>query len=100
QPVERRAERLARRPSLSLVLAPPPQPVVLFREVGQLEVEAERAQHRRLPLERELADGRSQLGPRAGLAGGPRLARECPDPLLRGEQALAFLLDEDAPEDL
>ncbi len=96
----RSVERLARRLALVLVLPQPPQPMVLLGEVGELEVEAERAQHLGLALERELADRRREIGPCPGAARPPRLPRERADALLVGEQLLPFLLDEDAAEDL
>ena len=97
---ERRVQRLARRPALVLVLAPPPQAVVLLGQVGELEVEAEGAEHLSLPLEWQRADGRRQVGTRSRPPGLPRLARQRPDPLLVCEQVLTLLLDEDAAEDL
>jgi hypothetical protein len=46
---DRLRQRLARHALLVLVLASPAQPVVLLREVDELEVDAERPQHERLP---------------------------------------------------
>ena len=73
---------------------------MLLGEIGELEVETERAEDLRLALERKLADRSRQISARPGAARPPRLPRECPDTLLVGEQLLAFLLDEDSPEDL
>jgi nitrogen regulatory protein PII len=70
---------------------------VLLGEVGELEVEGERPEHRGLPVGIEGAHGFAQLVARRAGAGG---AREVADPLLGLEQTLAFLLDEDAAEDL
>ena len=86
-------ERLARDALLVLVLAPPAQAVVLLREVRELEVEAERAQDRRLPLERQraTASASSPAGP------GGRLAVPRESSRIRSssrEQPLALLLDE------
>jgi hypothetical protein len=83
-----------------LVLAPPPQPVVLLGEVGELEVEGERAEYLRLALERQRGDGRGQLGAGRRPARRPRPPGELADPLLGREQLLPALLDEDAAEDL
>ena len=47
---ERIVERLARHAFAACVLASPPQPVVLLREVRELEVEAERTEDERLCL--------------------------------------------------
>jgi hypothetical protein len=73
---------------------------VLLGDVRQLEVEAEGAQHLRLALEIELANGLPQRLPAGGPARRARLAREPPDPLFLIEQLLPFLLDEDPAEDV
>ena len=98
---ERGVERLARELALVLVLASAAQAVVLLGEVGELEVEPEGAQHvspAARAAARRTAAARSERGP--GRPARLRLARERADPLLVGEELLAFLLDEDAPEDL
>ncbi len=92
---DRVGERLSRDPPLVLVLPPPPQPVVLLGDVGELEEERERPQHRRLLLELEPTDRRLELGAIAGLAGD---ARQTADLLLQRQQLVAFLLDEHLPE--
>ena len=88
-------ERLPRHPALVLVLAPPPQPVVLLGDVGELEEERERPQHRGLLLELESADRLLELRAIARLAGD---ARQAADLLLERQQLLALLLDEDLAE--
>ena len=88
-------ERLAWHPSLVLVLAPPSQPVVLLRDVRELEEERESAQDGGLLLEIEIADRLLELGAAARF---PRLAGEPADPLLQHEQLFALLLDEHLPE--
>jgi hypothetical protein len=97
---ERRVERLPRGLAVALVLPAAPQPVVLLGEVRELEVEPEGPQHLRAPLVGKVADHGREVGPRPGLPGGTRLARELPDPLDVLEQILALLLDEDTAEDL
>jgi hypothetical protein len=47
---DRLRQRLARHSLLVLVLTSPAQPMVLLGEVDELEVDAERPQHERLPL--------------------------------------------------
>jgi hypothetical protein len=81
-----------------LVLAPATQAMVLLGEVDELEVRAERAQHERLLLDVERGD---RVPERPSVLVSPRLARgacEEADPLLRLEQLLALLLDQDASE--
>jgi hypothetical protein len=78
-----------------LVLAPPPQPVVLLGDVRELKEERERAQYRGLLLEIEGADRPLKRRAVAGLA---RVAGEVPDPLLEREQLFASLLNEDVAE--
>jgi hypothetical protein len=71
--------------------------VVLLGDVDQLEIEAERSQNV------GLIDGRQHPH---GVADGPgvvsfaRIARTQPDPLLRLEQLVPFLLDEDLAQDV
>ena len=92
-----RRKRLARHPSLVLVLPPPSQPVVLLRDVRELEEEREGAQHGRLTVELESADRALELAAVARLARG---ARQSADALLQREQVLALLLDDHLPEHL
>ena len=65
---------------------------MLLGDVDQLEVETERPQNVGLLAGRQhphgVADG-------VDVAGFARIARTQPDPLLRLEQLVAFLLDED-----
>ena len=69
--------------------------MVLLGDVRELEVERERAQHARLPLERQRLDGLLELLVRRA---GTRRAGQRAHPLDVLEQRLALLLDEDAPE--
>ena len=73
---------------------------MLLGEVRELEVERERPQHVRLPLERKGCDGGLQPGAGRRTAGGASATREPADVLLIGEQAFAALLDENAAQDL
>jgi hypothetical protein len=100
EPRERLGQRLEWRSLLVLVLAPPPQAVVLLGEVRELEVERERSQHLGLSLERQLGDRVGQLRPRACCAARPSGAGELADALLGGEQIGPALLDEHPPERL
>ena len=82
---ERLGERLARRPALALVLAAASDAVVLLGDVGEVEVDGERAQDDGLRLDVERRDRlgerpltrRSRRADRAGRAGGsaPRAGR-------------------------
>ena len=92
---ERVGERLARDPPLGLVLAPPPDPVVLLGDVDELEEQRERPQHGALALRPERRD---RLAERASRAAGARVAGERADPLLLVEETLALLLDEHPAE--
>ena len=85
EPLDRLGERLARRPALVLVLAPPAEPMVLLGDVRELEVEREGAQDERLQLEREHGDGLAELG-ECGAVTGTRVACELPDSLHELEQ--------------
>ena len=93
---ERVGERLARHPSLGLVLAPAPDPVVLLGDVDELEEQRERPQHRALRARARAPRPRRASAPREPPRA--RVARERPDPLLVVEEVLALLLDEHAPE--
>lgn len=73
---------------------------MLLGQVRELKVEAEGSEDLGLPLERQLPYRSLEVGARAGPAGAAGLAGEGADPLLVGEQVVAFLLDEDAAEDL
>ena len=98
QPAERLGERLARDLLLALVAAAAAHAMPRLGDVRELEVQPERAQDRRRALLAERADvGREGrvIGRRAGLA---RLARELAHALDVGQQILAVLLDEHAPE--
>src|SRR5581483_1891950 len=75
EPGERVLERLARHLPVACVLAAPPQAVVLLGQVGELEVETERAEHERLCVRPERAH---ELRARDG-AVAPRVARRRPD---------------------
>src|SRR5207247_1463931 len=97
---ERVGKRLAWHALFVFVLAPAPEPVVLLREVGDLEVERERPQNLGLPVERQRADRGRERGPCPRAAGAPRAAGQLADALLVGEQVLAALLDEHPPERL
>ena len=70
---------------------------MLLCDVDQLEVETERPQDVGLIDRRQhphgVADG-------VGVAGFARIARTQPDPLLRLEQLVPFLLDEDLAQDV
>ena len=92
---ERRRERVGADTPLALVLAQSAHAVVLLGYVRELEVQPERAQHARLPLERQRRDRVAQLVVRRALA---CCARECPHALNVREQRLVFLLDEHLPE--
>ena len=98
QPAERLCERLARDPLLALVASPAAHAVPRLGDVGELEVEPERAQDGRRAVAVEGAHEareRRVIGLRAGL---PRLARELAHALDVGQQLLAVLLDEHAAE--
>ncbi len=97
EPRERLGERLALHAPLALRGAAAADPVVLLGDVRELEVEGERAQHRRLLPGRERVHGLGQLG-RGGRVTLPAGAGEAADPLLELEQPLALLLDEHATE--
>ena len=100
QPRERLRERLPRDALLVLVLAPPPQPVVLLGEVRELEVHREGAQHLALPLQRQRRHGVGQPRARGCRAARPRAPRQLADALLVMEETLAALLDEHPAERL
>ena len=53
-------QRLARHALLVLVLAAASEPVVLLRQIDELEVDAERPQDERLALRLEVGDGRPE----------------------------------------
>ena len=78
------------------VLAAAPQPVVLLRDVRELEVEREGAQDLRLAIQVERADGVAKQLPWRAASG---VAGERPDPLLVLEKLVTALLDEHAAED-
>ena len=83
---------------LALVAAPAAHAMPRLGDVGELEVEAERAQDSRRALLVERAHAgreRRAVGRRARV---PGLAREVPHALDVGQQILADLLDEHAPE--
>jgi hypothetical protein len=80
---------------LALVVPASSDTVVLLGDVGELEEEGERGQHRRLGLHVEVRDCRLEHGV---VAACPRVARERADPLLERQQLLALLLDEHLPE--
>ena len=92
---ERIGERLARNPSLGLVLAAPADPVVLLGDVDELEEQRECPQHGALALGPERGDRVAERPPRAA---GARIAGQGPDPLLLVEELLALLLDEHPAE--
>ena len=92
-------QRLARYAPLVLVLAPASEPVVLLRQVDELEVDAERTQDERLALRLEVGDGRPEPRALCRTAGRARGPGEEPYLLLQVEQLLSFLLDEDPAED-
>jgi hypothetical protein len=69
--------------------------MVLLGDVRELEVERERPQDTRLPLERQGVDGIPKITVRLA---GPRSAGEGPHALDVLEQGLPLLLDEDAAE--
>jgi hypothetical protein len=93
-------ERLPGDSLLVLVLAAATQPVVLLRQVDELEVERERAQDLGLALEGQVPDRLCDPGPRGGGAGRTGAPGELPDALLVREQLLAALLDENPAEDV
>ena len=97
EPRERLGQRLALHAALALPGAAAADPVMLLGDVRELEIEGERAQHRRLLPRRQPVHGLGQLG-RGGRVALPAGACEAPDPLLELEQPLALLLDEHAPE--
>ncbi len=90
-------EGLARNPALRLVLASPPDAVMLLRDVDQLEEECEGPQHGGLSLVVESGDRLAEL-----VARSSRTCLTCkrPDALLVIEEALSPLLDENAPEQI
>ena len=92
-------EGLAQHPALPLDLSTPPDSVVLLGDVGQVEVDGERPQHDRLGLDAEQRD-RLGEGPRRACVAAATEPGEQADPLLQAVHVLAFLLAEDAPEDL
>ncbi len=100
EPLERLGQRLAGCLPLSLVGAPATEPVMLLGDVGELEVEAERAQDLRLARDRESAELPGQLGSPVLVTGGPDVAGEQADSLLGLDQLGAFLLDEHPSEQL
>ena len=68
---------------------------MLLGEVGQLEVEGERAQDARLAFKRQHVDRGAEFVAARSL---PRRARERPHVLDGGEERLVLLLDEHAAE--
>ena len=96
---ERLGERLPRRPALALVLAAAPDAVVLFGDVGEVEVDGERAQDDGLRLDVERRDRLGERTLRAGVA-APAEPCEQADALLEPVDVLSLLLGEDASEDL
>ncbi len=72
---------------------------MLLGDVRQLEVEGERAQDERLPLQVEAADDLCELGGRRLVSPAPP-PRQRAHPLLELEQLLALLLDDHPAEDL
>ena len=92
---ERLLERLGQHALLLRVGAPAADPVLLLRDVRELEVERERAEDARLPLEREAGDSGGEIVVRRAVARRPR---ERADALDVGEQRLVLLLDEHLPE--
>ena len=74
------------------VLAAAAQAVMLLGDVDQLEVEAERSENVGLIARRQRPHG---VANSVDVAGRARIARAQPDPFLRLEQLIAFLLDED-----
>ena len=91
-------ERFARDLLLALVAAPAAHAMPRLGDVGELEVEAERAQDRSRALLVERTHAGRERRPVGRGAGVPGLARQAPDALDVGEQILAALLDEDTPE--
>ena len=79
------------------VLPAAAQAVMLLGDVDQLEVETERPQNVGLIDGRQHPHGVAD-GP--GVVGFARIARTQPDPLLRLEQLVPFLLDEDLAQDV
>ncbi len=93
--VERPLERVPRDASGVRVLAPAPDPVLLFRDVRELEVKREGAQDERLPLRRDRPHRLVDVRDAAALS---RRTRSQPHALDCVEQPLALLLDEDPAE--
>ena len=77
------------------VLAPPTEAVMLFGEVGELEVEAERAEHERLSAR----VGAAQRERHVRRASAARRARGPPGRFDKLEQPRSFLLHEHVAED-
>ena len=90
-------ERVARGASGVRVLAAATDAMVLLRDVRELEVEREGAEHERLLLRRDRPHRLADVGDDPAL---PRRAREQPHALDRLEEPLALLLDEDRAEGL
>ena len=98
QLAERLGERFPRDALLALVATPAAHAMPRLGDVGELEVEPERAQDSgRALLSQCPHAGRQRrlIGRRAGV---PGLARKAPHALDVGQQILADLLDEHAPE--
>ena len=93
--LERLFERLAHDEARVLVLAAAADAVVLLGRVRELEVQREGAEHLRLVVGLERADGLAHDRRVADLA---RLPRGGADALLGREELLALLLDEHLPE--
>ena len=83
--------------SSDCVCPPPADPVLLLRDVRELEVESERAEHARLPVERQAGNSRGEIVVRRPAARRPR---ERPHALDIGEERLVLLLDEHLPEEV
>src|SRR5262249_17316169 len=90
-------ERLGREAPLALVLAPPPDAMVLLGDVRELEVDAKGAQDERLLAQVETGDERDELAHRLNRPAATR-ARELPRALLEVENRLPLLFDDDGAE--
>jgi hypothetical protein len=71
--------------------------MLLLGDIGKLEVESERTEHARLPVERQSGHTRSEVVVRRTAARGPRQRTHALDV---GEERLVFLLDEHLPEEV
>ena len=97
QQLERARERVARGATGVRVLAAPPDPVMLLRDVRELEVESEGAEDERLLLGRDRPHRLANVADDPALPGRPREQSHAFDRL---EQPGAVLLDEHRPEGL